>query len=374
MGNMEDTIYLRIAENIDRNPLGAPKSGGAFSKAFLAYLKLLYRPQEAAVVQYLKMPSDFQRAEQLAQLAGREEAEVKELLENLVKRGAVLGINGIYALPQIPLLLNAHQFRAELKPEDLEAAKLYQQFFIQEGFYKYYETSEKGTPIMRVIPVRRSLLPSQRILDTEEAHRVIAAQKGLAFVPCPCRTRTEKMGNRECHDKYPIGSCIMTGVTAQYFEMAGMGRKVTADQARRYLDEMQDLGLVAITENYDDSNHSVICLCCDCCCSQVRGRTRWDNPLALAPSNFIPEASSDCAACGTCVDRCFFGALAIDEETDRALADPELCIGCGVCTITCPEHALKLRRFERSHPFANSRDLYRTIAVENKGLNDKNRS
>ena len=365
--NMDDALYLRIAENIDQNPLGAPKSAGGFSQAFLAYLKLLYSPEEAQVVQHLKMPSDFMKSAQVAKLAGRDEAEVKAMLEGLGKRGAVMAINGIYALPQIPILLNAHQFRTEVKPEDLEAAKLYQQFFIKEGFYKFYESSARGTQIMRVIPVRRALEPSQKILDTEEAHRVIEAVKEIALVPCPCRTRTEKLGTRECRDKYPIGSCLMTGASAIYFELAGLGRKVTADQAMRYLDEMQDLGLVAITDNYNDPNHSVICLCCSCCCSQVRGRTRWENPLAVSPSNFIPEAGLDCAACGDCVDRCFFGALSLDEETDRAIVDPELCIGCGVCTLTCPEQALKLKRFERSQPFATPRDLYRTIARENKG-------
>jgi ferredoxin len=362
-----EALYLRIAETIDRNPLGAPKSGGAFSPAFLAYLQLLYSPAEARVVQHLQMPSEFMSAARAAKLAGGDEAEVKAVLEGLVRRGAIMAINGSYALPQIPLLLNSHQFRAELKPEDLEAARLYQQFFIEEGFYKFYESSAQGTPIMRAIPVRRTLEPSQKILDTEEAHRVIEAVKEIAMVPCPCRTRTEKMGTRECRDKYPIGSCLMTGVSALYFELAGLGRKVTADQARRYLDQMQDLGLAAITDNYNDPNHSVICLCCSCCCSQVRGRTRWENPLAVSPSNFVPVAGPDCAACGTCVDRCFFGALAIDEETDRSIVDPELCIGCGVCTLACPEGALKLHRYERSQPFATPRDLYRTVARENQG-------
>lgn len=365
-----DILYQRIAEKIDQNPLGAPKVGNGFSPAFLAYLQLLYSPEEAEIVQHLDLPSRPLTAGQLAQMSGREEEEVKAVLESLGRRAAILALNGNYALPWIPVLLNVHHFRPELKPEDQEAARLYQQFFIQEGFYKFYENSARGTPIMRAIPVQLAVAPGQKILDSEESHKIIDASGELALVPCPCRTRTEKLGIRECRDKYPVGFCIMSGVSARYFEQAGLGRKVGPEQAKRYLDEMQNLGLVAMTDNYSDPNHSVICLCCDCCCSQVRGRTRWDNPTAIAPSNFVPEAGPDCAACGTCVDRCFFGAITLDEETDRALVDADLCLGCGVCTLTCPEGALKLKRVDRSHPFADARELYRTIGRENRNRDE----
>jgi len=47
-----DAPYLKIAEHFDEGPLGAPKAGGAFSKAFIEYLKLLYKPGEAELVQH----------------------------------------------------------------------------------------------------------------------------------------------------------------------------------------------------------------------------------------------------------------------------------------------------------------------------------
>jgi hypothetical protein len=39
-----------------------------------------------------------------------------------------------YCLPAIPKLVNLHMFYPELKPDDMEAAKLYQDFFIKEKF------------------------------------------------------------------------------------------------------------------------------------------------------------------------------------------------------------------------------------------------
>ncbi len=135
--------------------------------------------------------------------------------------------------------------------------------------------------------------------------------------------------------------------------------------AVEYLDEMNELGLVGATDN-TISGSSVICMCCECCCSQIRGRTRWDNPDAMSPSNFIPVAGDDCVGCGTCTERCFFQALTVDEETERAVVVADECIGCGVCTLACPTDALKLQRLERSTPFPTGKDLVRAIAKENR--------
>ncbi|MCP4134347.1 MAG: hypothetical protein GY754_25460 [bacterium] len=56
------------------------------------------------------------------------------------------------------------------------------------------------------------------MLASEEAHDYILnhTSEHLALVPCPCRTRTEKLGTRECADTYQIGSCIMLGAAAYW--------------------------------------------------------------------------------------------------------------------------------------------------------------
>ena len=191
--------------------------------------------------------------------------------------------------------------------------------------------------LMRVIPVDKAIAVDQKKLTAEEAHDFIMnhAPEALALVPCPCRTRTEKMGNRECKDRFPIGTCIMMGPLALHFEMQGLGKRVTRQQAVSYFDEMVELGLIGTTDNAI-SGSTVICLCCECCCSQVRGRTRWNNPDAILPSNFVPQAGEDCIGCGICTDRCVFKALTVDEETNRAMVmEPDKCIGCVWCVHLC---------------------------------------
>lgn len=368
---MKDAAYIAIAQRMDEFCTTAPKAGDGeqFHEAFISYLKLVYSPQEAELLQHFKRPGFFVTTREVADASGKELASVEQTLADVFRRNALLGIGDVYSLPPIQMLVNIHNFYPETKPDDLEAARLYQDYFIKGGFYKFYESSKKGTPALRTIPIGHAIETGQKVLSAEEAHDFILnfAAEEMALVPCPCRTRTEKMGIRECKDRYPIASCIFLGPAALHFEMMGLGKRVTRQQAVDYFDKMLELGLIGTTDNAI-SGSSVICLCCECCCSQVRGRTRWDNPDAILPSNFIPRAGEDCLGCGICTERCAFKALAVDEETNRAVvADPGKCIGCGVCTLACPQGTLKLHRYERSRPFESSRELMKALAVENRG-------
>jgi len=370
MSDQANDAYVRIAENIDKGVQTAPKADGELSKAFIAYLKILYAPEEAELIQHLSMMKS-KTTEEIAADSGMETEKVREILNPLIQRNSLMGTGVKYRLPIIPNLLNIHMFYPDTKPDDLEAAELYQQFFIKEGFHKYYGTSGKGTPALRSIPVEHAIHPEEKTFTAEEAHAFVRNLEtdDLALVPCPCRTRTEKMGIRECKDTLPVASCVFIGGAARRFEEIGLAKRVTKQQTIDYIDEAVELGLIPTTGNSIEGPHGIMCLCCGCCCSNVRGRTRWDNPTAIRPSDFVPQASEDCVLCGTCVDRCFLDALALDEDAGRSVADPEKCIGCGVCTITCPEEALKLRRFERSEPtYKTAMDLMMTVARDNDRL------
>jgi len=419
-------IYFELAERFDWHAMRVPRAGDSVSTAFVDYLKLLYSPEEARLVRHLRFTGqilpqsidtqDFMSAGEVAALEGMDIRKAKEILDACARKNTIVafgagvtrpsvifsqdmlksffgssgllhgmknlgrtlkkvwpdirshgpGVAGLYAMPYVPQIINVHQFYPETSPDDLKAIKLYQEFFIKGGFSKYYEGSEKGTPVFRVIPVEKTIKAGQRILSTEEAHAIIDAAPNAVLVPCPCRTRTEKMGVRECRDRNPVGSCIMMGFTGLHFLNLGMGKKVTKKQAIDYLDGMQEFGLVAQTDNYSTPQHCIICLCCECCCSQVRGRTRWDNPLSMLPSNFVPEPGEDCVLCGKCVKRCFFGALTLDKKNKKIIVAPEKCVGCGVCTLTCKTGTLKLHRVERSTPARTSSELYQTIFRENR--------
>jgi len=54
----------------------------------------------------------------------------------------------------------------------------------------------------------------------------------------------------------------------------------------------------------------------------------------------LEVSSSDCVACGKCVEECPVGAISISGGS--AVIDQEKCIGCGMCIGVCSENAVKI--------------------------------
>jgi electron transport complex protein RnfB len=75
----------------------------------------------------------------------------------------------------------------------------------------------------------------------------------------------------------------------------------------------------------------------------LRSVAEFNIPTVVAKADFVAVVDDGmCAACGDCLDRCQFGALALLE--DVCLVDPGRCVGCGLCVTVCPTEALHLER------------------------------
>jgi electron transport complex protein RnfB len=70
------------------------------------------------------------------------------------------------------------------------------------------------------------------------------------------------------------------------------------------------------------------------------GSKKW-----VLPSRFEAVVDAElCIACETCLDRCFFDAISMED--DISVVDPDKCMGCGVCTVTCPTEAISLKEVQ----------------------------
>lgn len=344
---------IKIAEKLSKVQQGTAKDRrGNISETYLKYLSLMYNPQEAELVQHLDIFPKFISVLKLSKQLGIDKNEIKNILENLASKGFIQGMGASYAIPT-PLMIYDVPFILKINYEDekektTELARLSRTFFEKENYYKSWETSVKGIPRTRILTVSEKIESQKDIIPIEEVYSIIDMNNTFVLIPCPCRERAELEGIRKCKDKYPIHNCILLGAMAEGILQMGdpVARRVTKEEVKKITKEASELGLVHTTDNYA-GNSNLICACCECCCGLLAGLTRvgLENPRAIAKANYIANVDvSVCAACGTCLDRCKFGAITIEET---AKINEIKCMGCGLCAVTCPNEAITMRRWER---------------------------
>lgn len=363
--------YEKILQNMREYPNDIPIVDGNVSEAFRAYIKLLFTPKEVEVAQYLTVkPQSINR---IAKKIGKSKEEIKEILEEMTNSGIIQDIGGYSYFLAMAYLLNMG-FKNSKTFERLgkKGAELYHQFFVEEKFYKRYESSDAGTPITRIVPINTSIDHKSVISNAEEIHGILDMCKGpIVVTDCPCRKRTEILGVSECKDKFPISeSCFQVGLFGKYFLRRGEGREISRVEAHDLVNELSRKGLVFTVANTTSPNHQVICCCCACCCAFLRGMTRFEdkNENCTAKSNYIAKINRHlCTGCALCAKRCPFKAITIKKE--KAKVNPKKCYGCGVCTVACAPEAIKLHRIERSHIYSDVNKLFEKVYQENRRNN-----
>jgi UDP-glucose 4-epimerase len=133
--------------------------------------------------------------------------------------------------------------------------------------------------------------------------------------------------------------------------VSSLGREASVEEALAHHQKALAMGLIPMVGKLRwDSlwlgvKHAdqllTICHCCDCCCyfklyrflpqEAARGLQKLEG-LEVR----VGEA---CNGCGICADRCFIGAMTI--QNGKAIVG-EKCRGCGRCAIVCPVKAVKV--------------------------------
>jgi electron transport complex protein RnfB len=185
----------------------------------------------------------------------------------------------------------------------------------------------------RIVPRWRSIQGLSGVLPHEDIREILKSQEVIALLHCGCKRSFRK---RDCGT--PEEVCISVGRTAEYNIDRGAGRRITFEEAMKINDELDQYPVVNMVVNQKEVNQ-LICNCHWCCCPTFAG---------AAKSRFVSESNPEkCQACGTCMDRCQYGAISMkyipEVGEEKAYVDQEICRGCGCCVITCPNEALTMK-------------------------------
>jgi ferredoxin len=320
------------------------------TETYLEYLSLMYNEKIANIATPLGVMPKMLSLSKFAKEVNMDKKELKELLSDSVESVYIINIGNQYSLPN-PLLIYDAPFIIKKNyegPDALKLAELSRKFYAEENYYKRWSTSFKGTPYMRVLAVSEEIETGNEVIPLEEVYSLIEQIDDFWVMPCPCRNRKGIQGIRDeyCKEHYPVYNCIGMGSGSQLLAKAPGNRPITREEVKVIVKNSAEQGLVLMTDN-SAKFFSTLCSCCECCCSHLQGLTKLNNPRAVSKANYISSINEEsCVACGTCLERCKFSAITIN---DIAEIDPIRCMGCGLCAVKCPSDAITMIRFEREH-------------------------
>lgn len=315
-----DARYIELAARI----------GLGQSERIPRLFSLITDPSEAALL--LELPSS---APTLAQKLGRSEEEIASALRTLFVKGVVFP-SGKTDPPSYRMCRDLVQFHdaSILWPgAPREFLDLWQDFMEAE----WPDVAKKFNQLMprpftRVIPVGITIQAKTHVLAFEDVEEIISDARTIAVTKCTCRLTAHK-----CDKK--LETCIQINRAADYTLERGTGRRLGKEEALDLVRECEEEGLIHVVMNKQNVDH-FICNCCACCCQTMPVLIKH-NISVIEPSRFAARVDADlCTACEACLDRCFFGAISMEDGT--AVVNESKCMGCGLCQVACPADAISL--------------------------------
>ncbi len=323
-------IYEQLRQILDSHPSTAPKT-----KSIDQILRILFTPEETALA--VNMSYKSKSVSNIAKAAGISESEAKQHLESMANKGIIYSKNRegekLYSLlPLIPGVFEFPFMKGGGTPMHQRLGKLWEEYH-QEALGNSF--SGNPTPLMRVVAVEKSITAQDRIHPYEEVKNFINDANYIALTKCACRVSTAKC------DK-PKDVCLIFGEAAEFLVERGFARQISKEEGIKVLDRAEEAGLVHTSNNSAD-HANLICNCCPCCCTVLRGRTQLKQLHAFEPSRFEACVTvEDCTGCAICAEeRCPMKAITMKD--DIAVVGTQECIGCGLCVTSCPTKAIKLQ-------------------------------
>lgn len=350
-----DDVYNRLMKRMDDFPAGA-----LGSEHLLGILRMIFDAEEAELA--LDLPSALEELGSIAGRTGRNEDELRGMLETMADKGLVLarekgGKRYYNLLPLLPGIFELQFMKGEVTPRKRKIAELFDEYYY-EGWGQDSFTSK--TALARVMMVEEEIPRGEEVLPYEKVSEFIKESTYMALTTCFCRHEAELLG-KSCGA--PKDVCMCFGPFAEFLVERGFARKASVEEVLDALDRAEKAGLVHVTDNIQEKIN-FICNCCGCCCGFLGTMTRLNISGAVASSRYTAGVDSDlCNGCGTCLDVCHMKAIRLEDEL--AVIAGEKCIGCGLCVSNCPSLAISVRVREGwKAPAGNIAELGMTVLAE----------
>ncbi len=370
-----DDLYELIRRNMNSIwPVKLPKH-----KKILELLKLLWpTEEEAKIISVFKEPLlDQKSPSKISKLTGIPLDQVIEVCEHMAKKGVIAKDGKKFAMfPPAPGIMDYYFISKSDSKENLEkVAKLWLEI---ESLGLANEIGSSNYPLFRTLPasslpqkltkdieINQQLEVQHEILIFEDVERYIKQAKSIRLVNCVCRTYHALAGEPEC--KKPVDICIYLNMGSEMAKALNRGKEITQEEALKLVKIAEDHGLVHnIINGSSPDTANVICNCCACHCSILGALIKYDNPHAIARSNFRPQLlNSNCQKCEKCIQICPMKALwhhwphKEDLSDDFLILKEPRCIGCGLCAHHCPNNAIQMKKLYNDIPADNLASVLR---------------
>ena len=319
--------YRILAQRLDTLPNGFPPTASGVE---LRLLQKLFSPEEAALACQLRL--SLETPEQLGARLDEPPAQLRKLLKAMTRRGLITAgkTSGGLGFALLPFVVGFYENQNETL--DTELAVLFEEYF-RTGLGQALAVQPS---VHRVIPVNETVKAGLEIRPFESAADIVNACQSWAVIDCICRKQKALVGE-PC--EHPLDVCLVLSSAPNAFDNAPSLTSLTHQGALDTLRRAAEAGLVHSVSN-NQKELWYICNCCLCSCGILRGMADLGMANVVARSSYVNQVDRDlCALCGTCLERCSFGALTLGTEL---VIDEVRCTGCGVCVIACPENALGL--------------------------------
>ncbi|MEN6438570.1 MAG: 4Fe-4S binding protein [Syntrophobacter sp.] len=336
-----EEVYRELARKLDSFPQGFPAARNGLE---LDILRWIFTPAEAAIA--IDLSPAPEPVSVIAERLGKSEEATEAILDDMRLKCQtlclIIGGKHCYLLP--PFFPGFHEGQVVRPDKTIEERREYTRMY-EEYYPQLLKTLGGFAPALtRVVPVSAAVEPGLRIHRIDDVRRIIEASKSIFLMECVCRKEKALYG-QTC--KHSLEVCMALSDQEEMLSNWPYGRVIPVEEAIEVAIKAEKEGLVHTTYNADESGVTFLCACCPCCSGFLSGLAKYKAPYIVTRSNFVAWIDeTTCERCGICAnERCPMGAI---EEHDGYRVEPKRCIGCGVCTSTCPTGAIRLIRMPDS--------------------------